>query len=158
MCNLCKMKKRTKKYKNAGVGKIKTQDLILQAAGVGGSAVASAADAIFQRIPFLADNADKVGLAKGAAGWFLANNPFDVEQLDNEYLKNFGFGMMYYGWGQWTAEKLNLRTYIDKAANGSLTPEQSMIIDPIVAGDSYYDDMDDYIDEGVETQSEELVV
>lgn len=138
MCNNCKigkmkrtrkpkyMKKATtrrRRRKVAKVGAITGQNMLIQAAGVVGAAVASSSDAIFQKIEFLKESGLKIAAAKGLTGWVLANNPTKTPQLNSPYLQEFGRGMLYYGWGQMTAIGLNMEQYVNKIGNLE-NPEQ----------------------------------
>lgn len=167
MCNKCKMRKRKKNYKNR-IGAVKTSKMAVQAVGVIGAAVASASDAIWQRIPALQAAPVKLALAKGALGWFLSNNPVDIDQLDNEYVSGFGEGMMYYGWGQAAAEGLNLSSYLSGIAGVEENQFVDQVLQPSVASvmdtegfyDELYDDTmyDDYSMSGVEEETTKNLV
>lgn len=162
MCKLCKTMKRNKAYKKrktspkrrrkpAAVGKLNTNNLILQAAGVGGAATAAASDAIWQRIEFLKDDQLKVGAAKGLLGWILANNPTQSPSLNNPMLMEFGKGMCYFGWGQMTNAGLKLDGYINKAVgvNGIETPEAPpMEQSNFIAAVDYYEMLSAEMEEG----------
>lgn len=114
---------RRRRRKVAKVGAVTGGTMLIQAAGVAGAAVASSADAIFQKIEFLKDSGLKIAAAKGLTGWILANNPTKTAQLNSPYLGEFGKGMMYYGWGQMTAIGLKMEQYVNKIGNLE-NPEQ----------------------------------
>ena len=147
-----------RRRKPSKIGALTTNSMITQAAGVGGAAVASSADAIFQKIEFLKDDGLKIAAAKGLTGWVLANNPTKTPQLNSPFLQEFGKGMMYYGWGQMVNIGLKLEQYVNKV--GSLeTPQQ--VTTPsnqnnFIAAVDYYESLAAEMEEGENAEIGEI--
>lgn len=143
---MCAKKKRRKR-RNRKIAGLNTSDMLVQAAGVGGAATASGSDAVFLKFKYFQNNQSKLGLGKGALGWAIANNPLDMDFLDNPYIQEAGKGMMYYGWGQYAGSQLGIKEKIDAAVKGIGSQQQALPADlaALVAGTGtpvdYYSEM-----------------